>query len=197
MDISDMELSPNSRSNTSSRSSTPKPEKPMTDCERRRNAMIRLHQQNTMIAGYKNYLKSPILAKGEEAVHKEMENQLKLTMAARETLVNELRTMPPCLVFNCPDHTTLETKNSVPKSLTENSIINDIDKKPSQKRKNTKNNSDDFVFPSKTARPTTPTKVLEPVEVHKTPMIILMKTPKLTLLKLLINQHPRPHSLFF
>ncbi|GFS98712.1 hypothetical protein TNCV_1079361 [Trichonephila clavipes] len=40
-----------------------------------------------------------------------------------------------------------------------------IKKKP-QKRKNTKNNSDDFVFPSKTARPTTPTKVLEPVEVQ-------------------------------
>ncbi|GFX77167.1 uncharacterized protein TNCV_1679501 [Trichonephila clavipes] len=166
MDISDMELSPNSRSNSSSRSSTPKPEKSMTDCERRRSAMIRLHQQNTMIAGYKQYLKSPIIAKGEEAVHKEMERQLKYTMAAREKLVSELRTLPPCLVFNCPDHTTLETKNSVPKSLTENSITTEIDKKPSQKRKNTKNNSDDFVFPSKSARPTTPTKVLEPVEVH-------------------------------
>ncbi|GFV91592.1 hypothetical protein TNCV_770581 [Trichonephila clavipes] len=100
MDISDMELSPNSRSNSSSRSSTPKPEKPITDCERRRNAMIRLHQQNTMIAGYKQYLKNPILAKGEEAVHKEMEKQLRLTIG------------------------------------------------------------------NKTARPTTPTKVLEPVEVQ-------------------------------
>ncbi|GFU32546.1 hypothetical protein TNCV_452781 [Trichonephila clavipes] len=36
-----MELSPISRSNSSSRSSTPKPEKPITDCERRRNAMIK------------------------------------------------------------------------------------------------------------------------------------------------------------
>ncbi|GFU89352.1 hypothetical protein TNCV_1783341 [Trichonephila clavipes] len=34
MDNSDMELSPNSRSNSSSRSSTPKPEKPLTDCEK-------------------------------------------------------------------------------------------------------------------------------------------------------------------
>ncbi|GFT11907.1 hypothetical protein TNCV_2319281, partial [Trichonephila clavipes] len=49
----DMELSSNSQSNSSSRSSTPKPERSMTDCERRRSAMIRLHQQNTMIAGYK------------------------------------------------------------------------------------------------------------------------------------------------
>ncbi|GFS68365.1 hypothetical protein TNCV_3000491 [Trichonephila clavipes] len=121
MDISDMELSSNSQSNSSSRSSTPKPETSMTDCERRRRAMIRLHQQNTMIAGYKTYLKTPIVAKGEEAVHKEMERNLKFTMAAREKLV---------------------------------------------KKKNTKNNSDDFVFPSKSARPTTPTKVLEPVEVH-------------------------------
>ncbi|GFX78962.1 uncharacterized protein TNCV_3912511 [Trichonephila clavipes] len=34
------------------------------------------------------------------------------------------------------------------------------------KRKNSKNNSDDFVFLSKTARPTTPTPVLEPIEVQ-------------------------------
>ncbi|GFW22114.1 hypothetical protein TNCV_1632441 [Trichonephila clavipes] len=70
------------------------------------------------------------------------------------------------LIFNCPDHTTLEAKNNVPKNATENPKINDNDKKPSQKRKNTKNNSDDFVFLSKTARPTTPTQVLEPVEVQ-------------------------------
>ncbi|GFT23100.1 uncharacterized protein TNCV_1858451 [Trichonephila clavipes] len=150
MDNSDMELSPNSRSNSSSRSSTPKPEKPLTDCERRRNAMLRLNQQNTMIAGYKQYLKGPILVEGEEAVYKEMERHLRITMEAREKLVSELRTMPPCLIFNCPDYTTLEDKNSVPKTITENFKTNDNDKKPPQKRrKNTKSNSDDFVFPSK------------------------------------------------
>ncbi|GFT60693.1 uncharacterized protein TNCV_3584101 [Trichonephila clavipes] len=166
MDNSDMELSPNSQSNRSSRSSTPKPEKPLTDCEIRRNAMERLKNQQTMITGYKKYLDGTKYMKDEAGIRKEMEKYLKETIEARDQLVSELRTMPPCLIFNCPDHTTLEDKNSVPKTITENSKINDNDKKPPQKRKNTKNNSDDFVFPSKTARPTTPTKVLEPVEVQ-------------------------------
>ncbi|GFU36885.1 uncharacterized protein TNCV_2670641 [Trichonephila clavipes] len=197
MDISDMELSPNSRSNNSSRSSTPKPEKPMTDCERRRSAMIRLHQQNTMIDGYKQYLKRPVLVKGEDEIHREMERNLKFTIDAREKLVSELRTMPPCLVFNCPDHTTLETKNSAPKSLTENSITNEIDKKPSQKRKKTpKITRMTLSFPVKPLALPLQRKYLNQLK-FKTPMIILMKTPKLTLLKLLINLHPRPHSLFF
>ncbi|GFW88518.1 uncharacterized protein TNCV_3552871 [Trichonephila clavipes] len=141
----------------------PKPEKPLTDCERRRNAMERLNKQQTMIAGYKNYLDNARITKDETGIRKETEKYLKITIEARDQLVSELRTMPPCLIFNCPDHTTLEAKNSVPKNPTENSKTNDNDKKPSQKRKN---NSDDFVFPSNTARPTTPTKVLEPVEVQ-------------------------------
>ncbi|GFT25204.1 hypothetical protein TNCV_180831 [Trichonephila clavipes] len=85
MDISDMELSSNSQSNSSSRSSTPKPETPMTDCERRRRAMIRLQQQNTMIEGYKQYLKRPTLEKGEDEIHREMDKNLKFTMAARKS----------------------------------------------------------------------------------------------------------------
>ncbi|GFV88239.1 hypothetical protein TNCV_4542851 [Trichonephila clavipes] len=54
MDNSDMELSPTSQSNNSSRSSTSKPEKPLSDCERRRNAMERLNKQHIMIDGYKS-----------------------------------------------------------------------------------------------------------------------------------------------
>ncbi|GFS70018.1 hypothetical protein TNCV_747961 [Trichonephila clavipes] len=32
------------------------------------------------------------------------------TKEARAKMVSELRTMPPCLDTNCPDHSTLETK---------------------------------------------------------------------------------------
>ncbi|GFS72062.1 hypothetical protein TNCV_4213451 [Trichonephila clavipes] len=52
-------------------------------------------------------------------------------------------------------------RNDMEKHLKETMEARDL-----LKRKNTKYNSDDFVFPSKTARPTTPTKVLEPVEVQ-------------------------------
>ncbi|GFU92993.1 nucleic-acid-binding protein from transposon X-element [Trichonephila clavipes] len=143
MKNSDMEFSPNSRSNSSSRSSTPKPEKPLTDCEIRRNAMERLHHQKTMIAGYKNYLNNPMTWK-DVPVRKEMKTTPDNHSSQREI-----------------------DKNSILKTITEDIKTNDNDKKPPQKRrKNTKSNSDDFVFPSKTARPTTPTKVLEPVEVQ-------------------------------
>ncbi|GFX82865.1 uncharacterized protein TNCV_2958211 [Trichonephila clavipes] len=128
--------------------------------------MERLNKQHIMIDGYKKYLDFSKHTKDETGVRNDMEKHLKETIEARELLVSELRTMPLCLNSNCPDHSILETKNSAPKKATENNKINDNDKKPSQKRKNTKNNSDDFVFPSKTARPTTPTTVLEPVEVQ-------------------------------
>ncbi|GFW09990.1 hypothetical protein TNCV_4207551 [Trichonephila clavipes] len=59
-----------------------------------------------------------------------------------------------------------------------------------RKRKNSKNNSDDFVFPSKTARPTTPTPVLEPIEVQNSftnldqdPEIVIDKTDEIPILK--------------
>ncbi|GFV82535.1 uncharacterized protein TNCV_3983251 [Trichonephila clavipes] len=65
--------------------------------------------------------------------------------------------MPPCLDQSCPDHTELKIKSPQV----------DIPKKPPQKkRKNVKNNVDDFVFPNKTARPTTPTPVLQPIDVQ-------------------------------
>ncbi|GFU22676.1 uncharacterized protein TNCV_762561 [Trichonephila clavipes] len=117
-----------------------------------------------MIDGYQKYLDCTRNHRDDTGIRSDIEKNLQETIEARDRLVSELRTMPPCLIFNCPDHTTLEAKNSVPRNATENPNINENDKKkPSQKRKNTKNNSDDFVFLSKTARPTTPTQVLEPV----------------------------------
>ncbi|GFW23505.1 uncharacterized protein TNCV_3806021 [Trichonephila clavipes] len=138
MDNSDMELSPTSQSNNSSRSSTPKPEKPLSDCERRRNAMERLNKQYIMIDGYKKYLDFSKHLKDETGIRNDMEKHLKETMEARDLLVSELRTMPPCLNTNCPGHSILETKNSAPKKATENNKINDSDKNPLRKEKHQK-----------------------------------------------------------
>ncbi|GFV37955.1 nucleic-acid-binding protein from transposon X-element [Trichonephila clavipes] len=73
--------------------------------------------------------------------------------------------MPPCLDKNCPDHSTLVTKI---KDLneTKDNKTKDNDKTLPKKGKYTKNNADDFAFPSKTARPTTSTPVLEPIVVQ-------------------------------
>ncbi|GFX66457.1 hypothetical protein TNCV_1291381 [Trichonephila clavipes] len=70
--------------------------------------------------------------------------------------------MPHCTNSDCPDHSTLERK-------TNNSKIN-ANVNPPIKRKNRKNNSDDFVFLSKTGRPTTPTPVGQPVDMASTSM---------------------------
>ncbi|GFW38605.1 hypothetical protein TNCV_3879741 [Trichonephila clavipes] len=60
-------------------------------------------------------------------------------------------------IVHCTDHTIISKENdSTPDNLKPN------DKK-SQKRKSIKQDSEGFVFPTKSARPTTPTPVLEPI----------------------------------
>ncbi|GFU02632.1 uncharacterized protein TNCV_3755401 [Trichonephila clavipes] len=132
------------------------PPEPTTDCGKRRAAMTRLKNQETMIEGYQKFLTTFKQEKDEHGVHKQLQESLKETIAARDLLVSELRSMPPCLDQNCPDHTEIKTKQ------TQIEVI----KPPQKKRKNVKNNTDDFVFPSKTARPTTPTPVLTPIAVN-------------------------------
>ncbi|GFV15992.1 nucleic-acid-binding protein from transposon X-element [Trichonephila clavipes] len=108
-----------------SRPSTPSslhPE-PTTVCGKRRAAMTRLKNQETMIEGYQKFLTTFKQEKDEHGVHNQMQESLKETIAARDLLVKK-------------------------------------------KRKNLKNNTDDFVFPSKTARPNTPTPVLTPIAVN-------------------------------
>ncbi|GFU13409.1 nucleic-acid-binding protein from transposon X-element [Trichonephila clavipes] len=132
------------------------PPEPTSVCGKRRAAMTRLKNQETMIDGYQKFLTTFKHEKDEHGVHEQMKESLKETIAARDLLVSELRTMPPCLDQNCPDHTEIKfNKTQV-----------EVVKPPQKKRKNLKNNSDDFVFPSKTARPTTPTPVLTPIAVN-------------------------------
>ncbi|GFY66155.1 hypothetical protein TNIN_110651 [Trichonephila inaurata madagascariensis] len=104
----------------------------------------------------------------EAGICKDLEKNLQETIEARAKLVSELRTMPPSLDVNSPDHTTLMPKSNVIQNDKDIEMItcNDNDKKSSLKRKNSKGNSDGFVFPSKTARPTTPTPVLKPIETN-------------------------------
>ncbi|GFT14177.1 hypothetical protein TNCV_2677191 [Trichonephila clavipes] len=117
-----------------------------------------------MIEGYQKFLATFDKGKDEHGVYRQLQQSLKETIEARDSLVSELRTMPPCVDQNCPDHTTLESKNKIKETKTSQPKVTIIT--PQKKRKNTKNNADDFVFPSKTARPTTPTPVLEPIAVQ-------------------------------
>ncbi|GFV26555.1 uncharacterized protein TNCV_2102201 [Trichonephila clavipes] len=148
-----------------SRPATPKPPEPTTACGKRRLAMTRLKNQDTMIEGYQKFLATFDKGKDEHGVYRQLQQSLKEAIEARDSLVSELRTMPPCLDQNCPDHTALDAKNKDLKETKPNKTKIDVNN-PQKKRKNTKNNADDVVFPSKTARPTTPTPVLEPITVQ-------------------------------
>ncbi|GFY62335.1 uncharacterized protein TNIN_211431 [Trichonephila inaurata madagascariensis] len=139
---------------TSTRCGTPKPAEPTTDCERRRQAIERLERQNVHIDGYQKFLlHERINNKDQAGICKGLEKNLQETIEAKTKLVSELRTMPPCLDVNCPDHTTLKPKNNVNHNDNDRDIemiaCNVNDKKSSLKRKSSKGSSDGFVFPSK------------------------------------------------
>ncbi|GFY53113.1 uncharacterized protein TNIN_189761 [Trichonephila inaurata madagascariensis] len=132
------EYSFRSISSNSSRCGTPKPAEPTLDCEKRRQAILRLEQQNVLIGGYQKFLFQERNSKDKAGIHKELEKNLRETIEAKAKLVSELRTMPPCLDVNCPDHTTLKPKTNVTDNDIEMTICDDIDKKSSHKRKNSK-----------------------------------------------------------
>ncbi|GFU16703.1 uncharacterized protein TNCV_3029501 [Trichonephila clavipes] len=150
-----------------SRPSTPLTPEPISACGRRRAAMTRLKNQETMIDGYQKFLATFSKGKDEHGVYKQLQESLNETIEARDSLVSELRTMPPCLDQKCPDHTKINTKSNI-----------EINKPTQKKRKNARNNADDFVFPSKTARPITPTPVLQPISVQNS-FVDLVQDPDL------------------
>ncbi|GFW35482.1 uncharacterized protein TNCV_3071101 [Trichonephila clavipes] len=86
-----------------SRPSTPLTPEPATACGRRRAAMTRLKNQETMIDGYQKYLATFNRGKDEHGIYKQLQESLNETIEARDSLVSELRTMPPCLDQKCPD----------------------------------------------------------------------------------------------
>ncbi|GFY57311.1 uncharacterized protein TNIN_102951 [Trichonephila inaurata madagascariensis] len=102
-----------SRSSTSTRCGTPKPAEPTTDCERRRQAIERLERQDILITGYKKFmLQERTINREQTPAYYSLEGAFRETLEAKDKLVSELRTIPPCLDVNCPDHTTLKPKDN-------------------------------------------------------------------------------------
>ncbi|GFU00277.1 uncharacterized protein TNCV_4258461 [Trichonephila clavipes] len=97
-------------------------------------------------------------AKGDMTTIPQLEQLIKKNQSEKELKVSELRSIPPCLEANCPDHTLLFPITQEPKTSNANS------KNQPQKCKNAKEDSEGFVFPKKTARPITPTKAQEPLK---------------------------------
>ncbi|GFY42579.1 hypothetical protein TNIN_395551 [Trichonephila inaurata madagascariensis] len=75
-----------SRFSTSTRCGTPKPAEPTTDCERRRQAIVRLERQNVLISGYQRFLIMERAQNDEAEICKDLEKNLQETIEARDQL---------------------------------------------------------------------------------------------------------------
>ncbi|GFS31520.1 hypothetical protein TNIN_339651 [Trichonephila inaurata madagascariensis] len=124
---------------------------------------------------------------GDKKQIPELEALVKDLIDEKEKLVSELRHIPPCLDTDCLNHPLLKS------TVIDPELTNPKIKKQSQKRKTQKENSDGFAFPKKTARPITPTKVLEPVQTQNN-FENLTQDPEINVDQTLEKETPKPRS---
>ncbi|GFY68060.1 hypothetical protein TNIN_25561 [Trichonephila inaurata madagascariensis] len=145
-----------SRSSISSLSESTTSYPPVTDCQKRRQALDDIQSLDKNIATHRTILENEKKTGKTELIPK-IQKRIDIFLEIRKKMASELRTMPPCLDPNCTDHTILKPNDS------DSDLSHINDKKQSQKRKNNKQDLDGFAFPKKTTRPTTPTQVLQPI----------------------------------
>ncbi|GFW65525.1 putative RNA-directed DNA polymerase from transposon X-element [Trichonephila clavipes] len=140
-----------SRSSISSLLGNSIPSPTISSCEKRRSILAEIETTDVTISAYQKIIRPHDI---HDPIRQALENYKKTKI----NLVSELWTLPPCTDPDCTDHTIISKENdSTPDNLKPN------DKKKPQKRKSIKQDSEGFVFPTKSARPTTPTPVLEPI----------------------------------
>ncbi|GFV75162.1 uncharacterized protein TNCV_3190111 [Trichonephila clavipes] len=146
-----------SRSSISSLSGNSTPSPTISNCERRRRKMVDIELMDQNIAVYQQIIYNNSL-KGPQDIDYLLLKNLEEYKETKIKLVSELRTLPPCIDPDCTDHTIISKENE---PTLDN--LNSNDKKKPKKRKNKKQDSEGFAFPTKSARPTTLTPVLEPI----------------------------------
>ncbi|GFU81888.1 uncharacterized protein TNCV_2536971 [Trichonephila clavipes] len=85
----------------------------------------------------------------------------------KDELVSELKTLPPCTRDDCKEHKIppIVEDSNVSESTLDKTNHNVKKKKQNKKRKNrTKESSEEFIFPKKTARPVSPISTQDPIE---------------------------------
>ncbi|GFX15452.1 hypothetical protein TNCV_3303811 [Trichonephila clavipes] len=92
----------------------------------------------------------------------------------KEEMVSELKTLPPCTRSDCQDHkipsTSVEEEINFEPSPPENKIktVSKPNKKKlcKKRKQKSKESTEEFIFPKKTARPTSPTSTQDPIETN-------------------------------
>ncbi|GFX63757.1 hypothetical protein TNCV_215571 [Trichonephila clavipes] len=146
-----------SRSSISSLSGNFTPSSTLSNCERRSRAMATIEALDKNITMYQNLIQDES-KKGYLGDDNALLKNSETLKEIKNKLVSELRTLPPCLDPDCTDHTVISKEND---PALNNSKSND--KKKPKKRKCKKQDSEGFAFPTKSARPTIPTQVPEPI----------------------------------
>ncbi|GFU47476.1 hypothetical protein TNCV_4823531 [Trichonephila clavipes] len=128
---------------------TPSPT--ISNCERRRRILADIELTDQTIAVYQQIVRP-------HDIHDPIVEGLAKAKKTKINLVSELRTLPHALTQIVLTILSFQRKMTQPPDN-----LKPNDKKKSQKRKSIKQDSEGFVFPTKSARPTTPTPVLEPI----------------------------------
>ncbi|GFY58288.1 hypothetical protein TNIN_444151 [Trichonephila inaurata madagascariensis] len=161
---SDMEMNSENSGHTfnsrSSRSKTSTSMTPITDCQRFKMTINKLHVAEDAILHYEEQVQNSLPEKKKDG----FKSLLKLKRQEGEAVVRELNILPPCTNLDCSDHySALADSSNSKKNSHSEKIKSNVKKSKAQKRKDCKDNQDDLVFPKKTIRPSTPIKTPEPV----------------------------------
>ncbi|GFX75943.1 hypothetical protein TNCV_2239141 [Trichonephila clavipes] len=92
----------------------------------------------------------------------------------KEEMVSELKTLPPCTRSDCQDHkipsTSVEEEINFEPSPPEHKIktVSKPNKKKlcKKRKQKSKESTEEFIFPKKTARPISPTSTQDPIETN-------------------------------
>ncbi|GFS50449.1 hypothetical protein TNIN_185241 [Trichonephila inaurata madagascariensis] len=101
-----------SRACLSSLSGNSTPSPPLSNCEMRRRAMATIQSMDTNITTNQSIIDNE-KKNGYHVDTHAMQKNIETILEIKQTMVSELRTMPPCLEPDCPDHTILKPVDSV------------------------------------------------------------------------------------
>ncbi|GFY54150.1 hypothetical protein TNIN_268251 [Trichonephila inaurata madagascariensis] len=86
--------------------------------------MAKLNQLDVLLVGYKKFVAYQKTINDSSAFANQTIKSMKGSQEAKDLLVGEIRTIPPCVDPDCPDHSSLESKNNEP--IKDNSKINEL-----------------------------------------------------------------------
>ncbi|GFQ77124.1 hypothetical protein TNCT_415751 [Trichonephila clavata] len=148
------------------------PPDPTLNCKKRSDLMLIVETSEILSSNLMPFLKRPDTEQNMP-LKEVVRNQIKEHQQGKDAALAELDSLPLCVIPNCGscatnkftpstsstmiEETTAKIATNDGKALKINEDNPQLKRKTKKKRKKTKDVTDDFVFPKRTARPTSPT----------------------------------------